>query len=148
MKNALLICLLLAGLGTSCTIEDRLERREDRLLGTWYFDRAFYREDGALFRDNVINEFEGDVITFFDDYTALYEDYDLNAAFDGQWEIFADRAFYDGDDDVEFFLDMSFYDYVNNEDFAYYSRVTRHTRNRLNIRVNLRNGFYTFKLRR
>ncbi|MBX2871756.1 MAG: hypothetical protein KTR30_06645 [Saprospiraceae bacterium] len=92
MKNALLICLLLMGLGTSCTIEDRLERKEDRLLGTWYFDRAFYKEDGDLFRDNVINEFEGDLITFFDDYTALYEDYSLNAAFDGGWEMFADRG--------------------------------------------------------
>ncbi len=80
------------GLGTSCTIEDRLERKEDRLLGTWYFDRAFYKEDGDLFRDNVINEFEGDLITFFDDYTALYEDYSLNAAFDGGWEMFADRG--------------------------------------------------------
>lgn len=148
MKNALLICLLLAGLGTSCTIEDRLERREDRLLGTWFFDRAFYKGDYDLFRDNITNEFEGDVITFFDDYTALYEDYSLDAAFDGQWALFADRGFYDDDEDVEFFLDMEFYDYVNNEDFAYYSRVTRLTRNKLNIRVNLRDGYYIFRLRR
>ena len=149
MKNAIPMALLLLGLLSSCTIEDRLERREDRLQGTWYFERAFYKADGALFRDNVINEFDGDAITFFNDYTALYDDYSLEATFDGDWSLFADRSFYDDEnEDVEFFLDMSFYDFVNQEDFTYYGNVTRLTRNRLNMRVNLRNGFYTFKLRR
>lgn len=83
MKNVLLICFLLVGLGIFCIIEDWLEWREDCLLGIWYFDWVFYREDGVFFCDNVINEFEGDVIIFFDDYIVLYEDYDFNVVFDG-----------------------------------------------------------------
>lgn len=148
MKKVIPFLLFAIWVLAGCTIEDRIERKEDRLLGTWYFERAHFKEDGDLFRDNVINEFEGDIITFFDDYTALYDDYSLQAVFDGDWGLFADRGTYDNEDDVEFFLDMSFYDFVNREDFNYYASVTLLTRNKLNLKVHLRNGFYTFRLRR
>ena len=147
MKKAIFLSLLAIFLFTTCSPDFRLERKEDRLMGAWIFEKAWYREDGDLFRDNVIREFEGDVIEFFGDYSCVYDDYSLNYAFWGDWELFYERSFYDDEDDVEFYLDMTFFDRGRVE-FAYFSSVTLLTRNKLNLRVHDRGGVYTFKLRR
>ena len=132
----------------SCSDYARLERKEDRLIGAWEFDKAFYRNSWQIFRDDVFDEFRGDIIYFNEDYSAEYDDASLGIVFDGQWEMFFEREWDGDDEDIEFFLDMYFYDVDGNESFAYFTCVNLITRNKLNIRARTRNGFYTFKLRK
>ncbi|GAA5034305.1 hypothetical protein GCM10011506_27540 [Marivirga lumbricoides] len=127
----------------SCSDEEILDRKEDKITGTWYFDKAFYKTDHALFRTNVIEDYAGDFITFYPDYTAIYEDRSLNAVFDGDWSLFLDR--YDDGEKI-FTMEMIFYDYVNRSDFVYFGEMTRISRNNITLKVRDDRGEYTFKL--
>ncbi len=147
MKRITLLLLSMLALA-SCSDDYRLERREDKLIGAWAFDRAWFRENSELFRDDVTNEFLGDVIEFYGDYDAVYDDQSLREAFGGEWELILDRSAYDGENDVEFFLDMNFYDPRANDFFGYYAAVTQLTENKLHLRASTATGVYTFKLRR
>ena len=129
----------------SCTIEDRIERREDRITGAWEFHRAFYKSDFDLFRENITEEYENDIIEFFDDYEAVYDDFSEGFSYWGYWEINALRDF---DENVEFLLDMEFFDDENRLAISYISRVELLTQNKLNIQVQDRRGVYTFRLRK
>lgn len=127
----------------SCSDEEILDRKEDKITGTWFFDKAFYKADNALFRNNVISDYAGDFITFYPDNTALYDDRSLNAIFDGEWFLFLDR--YDDGEKI-FTMEMAFYDYVNRSDFVYFGEMTRISRNNITLRVRDDRGEYTFKL--
>ena len=120
----------------SCSIEDRIERREDRLLGTWQIDKASFKDDDDLFGDNVTNEFRGDRVTFFPDYTLLYEAGN-GQLFDGFWVINAIR---DLDDDTEFTLDADFFDLRGRPAFQWLGTLKRLNGNRLNVTVFERGG--------
>lgn len=139
----LLVSYLLILFLCSCSDDAILERREDRITGTWYFDKAFYKRDNALFRNNVISDYDGDFITFYPDYGAIYDDYSLNAIFDGNWNLFLDR--YDDGEKV-FNLEMIFYDDINGTEFSYYGELTRFSRNNITMEVYDGRGLYTFKL--
>ena len=130
---------------TACSLDVQLENREERLLGAWYFDKAWYKDDRALFRNNVIDEFEGDVIEFFDDYAAVYDDAGTRELYWGDWTL---SAFRGGDDDVDFLLDMEFYNERDRLVYDFLSNVTLLTRNKLNITVHEPSGIFTFRLRR
>jgi hypothetical protein len=147
MKRTILFSLAVIFLLSGCSPEQRLERKEDRLIGAWTFEKAFYNEDGALFRDNVIRDFEGDIIEFLPDFSCIYDDYSLRYAFWGDWIMHFDRGYYDDEPDIDFFLDMTFFD-NGRVAFSYFSSVTLLTNNRLNLRVHDRRGVYIFKLRR
>ena len=142
MKQFTLLFAAAAFLLTACSNEALLNRRENRLIGVWEFDKASFKENGDIFRDNISNEFEGDVIEFLPNYTALYDDFSLGAVFDGEWELFLDR---NGDDD-EYFLDMTFYDYVNNENFSYFTNAIKLTNNNMTLIANTPTGQFRFKL--
>lgn len=142
MKNLPLYALLLIILGTSCTDEQILNRKERRLTGTWKIERAKFRENWALFNDDVLGFYDGDHITFYDDYFAAYEDNSLRAVFDGDWAIILDR---DPEDDCDLFVDMAFYDYVNDETFSYFGEITFLTHNKMKITVVTPDGRYRFK---
>ncbi len=145
--------LLIVGtvlLNTSCTDYQRLERKEDRLIGAWEFDKAFYKDDTDLFRDDVYDQFRRDVIEFYTDYTAVYDDDSEGELFDGDWQMSFERFYDDWEDDsdVEFYLDMTFWDHTIGETFSYYTRVTFITRNKMTLKARTRNGVYTFKFRK
>ena len=126
--------LLITFLG--CSIEDRIERREDRLLGTWQIDKATFKDDDDLFSDNVTNAFRGDLVTFLPDYTLRYEAGD-GQVFDGFWVINAIR---DLDDDTEFTLDADFFDFRGRPAFQWLGTLKRLNGNRLNVTVYERGG--------
>lgn len=143
-----LLALVFITTAFSCSDFARLERKEDRLIGAWEFDKAFYRNDWQIFRDNVIDEFNGDIIEFYEDYSAIYDDYSEGVVYEGAWELFFERQ-WDGDDsDIEFFLDMYFFEPDGRESFAYITCVNLITRNKLHVRARTRNGWYTFKFRK
>lgn len=148
MKKTILFSFLAAILMSGCTIEDRLERREDRLVGQWVFERAFYKDDNDLFRDDLTHQYEGDILEFFDDYFVIYEDWQTNEVFFGDWRLHAYRTYYDDDDDVDFLLDMEFFDENDRLAFAYFSSVTRLTNQKLHFTVSDRRGVYEFRLRK
>ena len=132
MKNLFLLCFpLLLFVVSGCSIEDRIERREDRLLGTWVIDRASFDEDGALFNENLTDEFEGDRVTFFPDNTLEYVTRD-GRVFRGPWFIDALR---DLDDDIEFTIDADFFDPGGFLAFRWVGTIQRLTENNFNLNV-------------
>lgn len=143
-EQSLLVLFSLTLIITSCSLEDRIERREERIMGAWRIDKAWYKSDRALFRRNVRDEFGEDIIRFFDNYEAVYEDWRTGELFFGDWTISA----YRGDDDIDFLLDMEFYDDRGRLYEAFLSNVTQLTRQKLNITVHEPSGVYTFRLRR
>lgn len=146
MRTILSTVLVLAVL-SSCSLDFRIERKEDRLIGRWAFDRAFFKGNNDLFRDDIFNEFAGDIIEFYPNYEASYDDASQRFIYWGDWEIFAQRGTHD-DEDTEFFLDMYFYDDRGRESFSYIGEVKRLTRNTLKIEAYDRYGEYTFRLQR
>jgi hypothetical protein len=133
---------------TACTDEFLIERKEDRIIGAWEFEEAFFKEDGDIFRDNVFNDFRNDIVEFFPNYTATYDDASLRSIFDGDWVLYLERELYDDDDDKDFFLNMTFYDFINREDFSYFTSVVWVSSNRMTLIAHTRSGFYKFKMRR
>lgn len=131
------ICLLLA---TGCSIEDRIERREDRLLGTWVIQKATFDEDGALFNDNVTRDFAGDRVTFLRGGRVEYVTGD-GRFFDGTWFIDALR---DLDDDLEFTIDADFFDGPRLA-FRWIGTISRLTQNDFNISVSEVDGTLRMK---
>lgn len=148
MKRLTILLALAFFLFSACSDDARLNRKEDKLIGFWEFEKATFKEDGALFRDNVTDNFEGDVIEIYDNYTAIYDDVSLSSLFYGDWELFLERDNFDGDEDVEFFLDMRFYDDFNRPAFDYFTSVNTITENRLELTASNPSGRFTFKLRR
>lgn len=146
-KQSIFILGLIILVASACTNDFLLDRKEDRLLGAWEFERVTFKENGDLFRNDITNEFRGDIIEFFGDYTAAYDDASLRVIFDGTWELYIDR-FSDDEDDAEFFLDMTFFDFINQEEFSYFTNAITLTRNRMTLVSNTRVGTYRFKLRK
>lgn len=132
---------------SACTDEYRLERKEDRLYGAWIFESASFKENGDLFRENRDSEFVGDIIEFYRDYTASFDDRRDRTIYPGNWELILDRATFDGENDNEFFLDMDFFD-RGRPVMTYLCGVNNLTWERMNLRANVRGGVYYFRLRR
>lgn len=145
--RTILSFVLLSVLLSSCSLDYRIDRKEDRLIGRWAFDRAFFKDNGALFRDNIYNEYAGDIIEFYPNFEASYDDASERFTYWGEWEVFAQRGG-GRDDDTEFFLDMYFYDDRGFESFSYIGEVRRLSRNVLRIEAYDRFGEYTFRLER
>ena len=148
MKKGIILLVSAIIILSSCSNEALLDRKEDRLLGAWEFENASFKEDGDLFRDNINEEFEGDVVEFFRDGTALYDDFSLNAVFDGTWILQLDRFDDNGESDAEFFLDMTFFDFIDGTEFSYFTNAITLTHNRMTLIANTRSGEYRFRLRK
>lgn len=149
MKQFLLYATVVF-LASGCSEQYWLERKEDKLIGTWEFEKAFYKADNALFRDNITNEYADDIIEFYGDYTADYIDYSLNTTFPGDWEIILDKDYYYTEDggslNNEYFIDAVFYDGLAGEDFEFFGSIDRLNNNRLQFEARDRRGTYTFRL--
>ena len=140
MRLTTLLPLILL-LASACSIEDKIERREDRLIGSWQIERATFKEDDNLFRDNVTSEFRGDRITFYADYSLVYVTGD-GQFYDGAWRVSALREL---DDDLEFTLDADFYDGRNRLSRQWLGLIDKLTDQNFNINLSERNG--TLRLR-
>ncbi len=150
MKDTLLLMLCCIFFASACTKEGVIRRKERKLIGAWVFDKVFYRDYDALFRDNITADYEGDVVEFFPDLTAIYDDASLRTVFDGEWDLIVDEDdITDGSNsDLEFFVDAVFFDFINGEDFYLFGSIDRLNRNKLNLEGSDRFGKYVFKLRR
>jgi hypothetical protein len=131
---------------SACTDQGRIERRENRIEGTWYFDNAFFKGNRALFRKNIYDEYAGDEITFYRDYSCTYFDASTNEFFEGEWWLEMLRTDIAGDTEREYLLDMVFYDYQGREAFAFFSTTTKIGFNNLNFNVFTDYGEYRYKL--
>lgn len=131
---------------SSCTDRGRLERRENRIEGTWFFDRAFYKGDQAIFRNNILDDYRGDEIIFYEDGYADYYDASLDAYFSGDWFLTLHTIqFHDGDE-RSYTLDLEFVDHMRRETFNFYSNATRIGISNMSLEVYDDYGVYTFKL--
>ena len=147
MRTLSLFLLTLLLFTAGCSLEERIERREDRLVGTWVIDRARFDEPGDLFRDNLDDELRGDVLTFFADGSVFYEARD-GFDFDGFWRITAVREQADGERDVEFFLDAEFFRPSGAFAFAWIGVITKLTNNNFNLTVQEPGGSLILRLDR
>lgn len=141
MKYLYTILALGILLSTGCSIQDRVERREDRLVGTWIIEKASFNEDGALFNDNVTDEFAGDRITFLPNGQLEYLAGN-GQFFTGTWFIDALR---DLDDDLEFTIDADFFDGGGFLAFRWIGTIDRLTENNFNINVSEVDGTLRLK---
>jgi hypothetical protein len=141
MKFLYVIILSTIFLASGCGIDSKLDRREDRLLGTWEIEKATFDEDGALFNNNVTNNFRGDRITFFRNGQLEYLTGD-GRFFVGTWFIDALR---DLDDDLEFTLDADFFDPGGFLAFRWLGTIDRLTNNNFNINISEVDGTLRLK---
>lgn len=152
MNGKLITILALVLLGTGCTREGAILRREDRLIGAWEIDRVTYKRDFALFARDITDEYEGDVMEFYTDYSAAYDDASLGAVFFGSWILLYEEDEYwseDGDiSELDWHLDANFYDDVVNEEFFFFGDINRLTRSRLNFEMLDARGEFRFRLRK
>jgi len=148
MKKLYFLSLILTIIISSCTDSGRLERRENRIEGRWYFDRVFYKGDYALFRKNIIGDYRGDQIIFYEDGFAEYYDSSLDAYFEGDWFLTLHKTMTSDGNQRIYTLDMEFFDYIHSETFGFYSNATKIGFNNLNLEIYDDHGFYTFKLNR
>ncbi|MEM7574182.1 MAG: hypothetical protein AAF433_14845 [Bacteroidota bacterium] len=121
-------CLLVLLLSTSCSLDERIERREDRLIGSWQLDRATEQNFGAIFWDDITGEFRGDRINFFADESLSYEQAN-GSLLDGNWRIRAINT----DEGNEFVIDAEFYDENFELVFSWVAEIERLDRSRLKI---------------
>jgi len=147
-KLKYILVLILPLLLSGCVAEWRLGNKEDRIIGVWEIERAFYREYGDLFRENIIEFYNGDRIEFLLDYTAIYEDYPSGFLSFGDWELFLTSDRYSDDEDIDFFLDCYFYDNRGRFAFDLNGEATRLTWNRFNLRIPDRGGITILKMRK
>ncbi|WP_157974534.1 hypothetical protein [Lewinella sp. IMCC34183] len=126
---------------TSCSLEDRIERREDRLVGTWEIDRASYKGNNDLFGDNVTSQFSGDRVEFYPDYSLVYET-GTGVIYDGYWSI---NALREPDDETEFTFDADFFDFQGRPAFQWLGTIDKLNRQRFKVTVLERAG--TLRLR-
>ena len=131
---------------SACSLEERLANREEKIVGPWRIDKAWYKADRALFRRNVEDEFGDDIIEFFDNYSAVYDDLDSGLLFWGDWSLDAYRE--SDDDGVDFILNMDFFDERDRVVYSFLSHVTLLTREKMNLTIHEPAGVYTFRLRR
>jgi len=148
MKKHVYLLLLVPFLLTSCITEWRLNNKEDRIMGVWEIEKAHYKEFGALFRDNITNRYNGDRIEFLPDFTVIYDDYSQRRFSYGEWELFATREYFDDDRDIDFYVDMYFYDDRGGLLFDLNGAVQRLTYNRFTLRVPDRGGETILRMRK
>ena len=132
--------ILLLGLFliTSCSTEELIERKEDRIIGSWEIDRARFDEDGFSFSDNVISEYRGDELTFFADGSLEYIE-DNGEIYTGTWYIDAIRG--GGEDDNTLFtLDADFYDIDGFLVFRWLGDIDKLTFQNFNLSISDRDG--------
>ena len=149
MKNLAVLLLLLSSLlMISCSEEELVQRREDKIFGTWTYQRAFFKGRNALFRDDITHLYKDDIITFHTDYTCTYDDAGRRSVYEGDWfvtlEVFTDP---DGTENV-YFLDAFFYGAQPEDDFGYYAEIEWLTQNNMTISYQTDDGEYTYKLDR
>ncbi len=149
--KALYIVIVL-GLGlvvNSCSIDDRLDRKADKLIGVWVIDKVIYDKYGSLFNKKVTREYRNDEFEFLPDGRVYYFDDDINYEFEGNWDVVAERSRdLEGDNQYEFYIEMHFYDPVYKDAFGYYGYISRLTRNRFHFHVSDRSGELEFRFQR
>lgn len=130
--------LLLAAFITSCSIEQAIERREDRLIGTWEIDRARFDDDRIFSSDNITREYRGDELTFFADGSLEYIESNGEVYY-GFWYLDALRGAGD-DNNTLYTLDADFYDVDDRLVFRWLGEIDRLNRNNFNISISDRDG--------
>ena len=54
MKTIYLCLLLSVPFFSHCSLEERLERKEDRIVGGWYFDKAHFDDLSHIVMDHAL----------------------------------------------------------------------------------------------
>lgn len=93
MKKSTTIYLSIASvfaffLLVGCQKEDAngLDRREQKTVGTWKFEKAKLNT-GIFSSEDVIHEFDEDELVINNDFTATYFDAETNSRMSGTWNI-------------------------------------------------------------
>jgi len=85
MKNLFFLFLLISM--ASCQKEGKLTYTEKRLIGSWFYTDVDFMERWSLKKDDVTNDYFGDILTFKNDFSFMYEDSDAGLVFEGVWQV-------------------------------------------------------------
>ncbi|MFZ9046117.1 MAG: hypothetical protein ACO2ZZ_09625 [Cyclobacteriaceae bacterium] len=132
-----------------CSEEELINRREEKIIGSWTFEKAYFTGRSALFRDDISHLHENDLIIFNSDFTASYDDQGQRLVFDGDWFVVLET--FTGPDGVEnvYFLDALFYTGGRQRaDFGFYAEIEWLTQNKMTITFIDEDGEYRYKLRK
>lgn len=147
--NIVLWILAVGALMNSCTLDQRLDRKEDRLIGVWTIDKVIYDRYGSLFNKKVTSQYRNDIFEFLPNNRVYYYDDDINFEFEGNWNVVAERRYnHEGEHEIDFFIEMHFYDPVARDAFGYYGYISRLTRNKFHFHVADGRGELEFRFRR
>lgn len=141
LLSVLGVGLLLLSL-TSCE-KNYIDRLEMRLEGLWYFNEV--REQQALKNENITENYEGDVLEFFEDNTVTYT-YGNGKKLYGIYEY----NLVNGQETTVGQVIMSFVDDQTLEQTLYIWDNVTLTKNRFTAREDLPqyDGYYFYKLRK
>jgi len=133
----------------SCSIEDRLDRKADKLIGAWKIDKVIYDKYGSLFNKKVTGDYRNDEFEFLPDHQVYYYDDDIDYEFEGNWTLVAEQGYdHDGDEEFEFYIQINFYDPVLKDAFGYYGYISRLNHKKFTFHVADRSGELEFRFRR
>ncbi len=149
MKNlAFVLCFAVLYTVFSCSIDDAVDRREDKLIGAWQIHKVIHDKYGGLFKKKVTRDYEYDEFEFLPNHTVFYYD-DIGVEFEGNWEVVPERRYdHDGDKEIEFYIEMFFYDPVYKDVFGYYGYISRLSRQNFTFHVSDGNGELEFRFTR
>lgn len=142
--------LFLALLFSSCSVDFFVDKKEDKLIGLWSVEKVTFKEHGAWFRDNISDDYLGDEFEFLPDYRVVYYDADIGTEFVGNWSVVAEKNydFGDNDSEVEFYIEMHFYDPIYQDAFGFYGFISKLTRKNFKYHVSEPNGELSFQFKK
>lgn len=91
MKWTLFGFLLLLSTAFVACNHDMTLRREKRIIGDWEFDKVrYFANNGVINADNITDEFQGVILTFYEDKTMEYKE--NGQTFTGEWDLEIDYS--------------------------------------------------------
>lgn len=84
MKN--LVPFLLLSLLISCQQNNDLTYTEKRLVGSWFYNDVDYTPRWS-FKNDITSDYFGDILTFNDDFSFMYENNVTGELYQGVWQV-------------------------------------------------------------
>ena len=115
MKNFNLLFLGVLMVIFGCDRTQFIERQEDKLIGQWDFKRVVKVEN--FNRNNITNQYKEQVITFKDDGTIQWQNFETQNYWEGSYQVFYYNNIggADGSSESSLRLEANLTDTSNNE---------------------------------
>ncbi len=123
---------------------------EEKLEGTWYFDKVTYTKPFSFNTRNVTSDFEGIDIEFEFNGDVTWLDTNTGDEYSGDWNIRTYEDYNSSTDNYETIriLEMRLVDFVNQEFYYYDWELSSFTRKKIIGRERVGNRNYKYRLKK